>query len=161
MKTTQVNSFSATKFRAFLIALFFCLPFVSYADGKVNVNNDGVALSGYDPVSYFMSAPMPGYPALKYNYQGAIYQFENEENRQLFMLTPTKYTPAYGGWCAWAMLDGDQVDIDPLKYKIIDGKNYVFYNGFWGDTLAKWNKKALSSTDSALVQQADQQWQQQ
>ena len=161
MKTTPVNSFLITKLPTLLIALFFSLSFAVHAAGKVNVNSDGVALSGYDPVSYFMSAPMPGYPALKYRYQGALYQFENEENRQLFMLTPEKYTPAYGGWCAWAMLDGDQVEIDPLKYKIIDGKNYVFYNGFWGDTLAKWNKKSLSTTDAALVQQADQQWLQQ
>ena len=138
---------------------FLCLFAIqTYAAMQNNVNEDGVALSGYDPVSYFMDSPMKGYPALKYSYEGTTYQFENEENRQAFIEQPKKYAPAYGGWCAWAMLDGEKVKIDPLSYKIIDGKNYVFYNGFWGNTRDKWNEKALKDTEAALINTANSQW---
>lgn len=146
---------------ALIIALLMLTTVSSFAAPQNNINKEGIGLSGYDPVSYFMSTPMKGYPALKYSYKGATYQFENEENRHAFIQDPEKYVPAYGGWCAWAMLDGDQVKIDPLSYKIIDGKNYVFYNGFWGNTLNKWNEKALIDSESTLINTANKQWDQQ
>jgi YHS domain-containing protein len=145
-----------TKTLAIVLLILSIIP--SYAASQNNVNKEGIGLSGYDPVSYFMSAPMKGYPALKYTYKGTTYQFENEENRQAFIQKPEKYSPAYGGWCAWAMLDGEKVKIDPLSYKIINGKNYVFYNGFWGNTLDKWNEKALAETETSLVKTANAEW---
>jgi hypothetical protein len=39
------------------------------------------------------------------------------------------------------MLDGEKVEVDPLSLKPIDGRTYLFYNVFWGDTLNRWNKK--------------------
>jgi len=144
--------------RTFVFAFLCLLTFQAYASAEPNITKEGIALSGYDPVSYFMDAPMKGYPALKYTFEGSTYQFENEENRQAFIQQPTKYAPAYGGWCAWAMLDGEKVKIDPLSYKIIDGKNYVFYNGFWGNTKEKWNEKANKDSDALLVKNADVQW---
>lgn len=145
--------------RILLISLIFGVSLMAYATPEINTDKNGLALSGYDPVSYFMSKPMKGYAALKYSHQGIIYHFENEENRQAFISSPDKYIPAYGGWCAWAMLEGEKVTIDPMSYKIINGKNYVFYNGFWGNTLQKWNVQAGKSSETTLVNQANQQWQ--
>lgn len=141
-----------------LLSFLLSIPLMTNA-ADLNLNGDGVALSGYDPVSYFMSAPKKGYPALKATYEGANYYFENEENRVAFLANPEKYAPAYGGWCAWAMLDGDKVEVDPLSYKIVEGRNLLFYNGFWGDTRKKWNSKIQQTQESALVNQADQNWQ--
>jgi beta-xylosidase len=56
------------------------------------------------------------------------------------------------------MLDGDKVGIDPETYKLIDGRLYLFYNGFWGDTLKRWNKKLAKIPEQALVGQADGEW---
>ncbi len=155
---TTISSNIRLVCRTFVLAFLWLFSLQALANAESNLNKEGIALSGYDPVSYFMDAPMKGYPALKYTFEGSIYQFENEENRQAFIKQPTKYAPAYGGWCAWAMLDGEKVKIDPLSYKIIDGKNYVFYNGFWGDTRKKWNDKAAKDTEALLVKDANSEW---
>jgi len=75
-----------------------------------------------------------------------------------FQADPQRYEPAYGGWCAYAMLDGDKVEIDPGTYKLIDGNLYLFHNGFWGDTLKRRKKKLAKTPEQALVGQADEAW---
>jgi len=32
----------------------------------------------------------------------------------------------------------------------------LFYNGFWGNTLKRWNKKIAKTTEASLVSQADE-----
>jgi peroxiredoxin len=68
------------------------------------------------------------------------YRFATIAHRDAFVANPHKYEPAYGGWCAWAIKDGDKVEVDPKKFIVKDGRLYLFYNGFWGDTKAKWEK---------------------
>ena len=58
------------------------------------------------------------------------------------------------------MLDGDKVEVDPMTYKIVEGKLFLSYNGFWGDTLKKRNKKLNKTKEAAMINQADQEWQQ-
>jgi YHS domain-containing protein len=123
----------------------------------VNTSNSE-ALSGYDPVSYFEGTPQKGNADLTLEQAGVVYRFASEKNRAVFQANPQRYEPAYGGWCAYAMLDGDKVGIDPETYKLIDGRLYLFYNGFWGDTLKRWNKKLAKIPEQALVGQADGEW---
>lgn len=123
-----------------------------------NLNPDGVALQGYDPVSYHLGPPQKGKSEWNATRNGIRYHFASINNRDRFQSNPTLYEPAYGGWCAWAMLEGDKVDIDPESFKIIDGRNYLFYNGFWGDTLKKWNARAAKEAEPVLVQKADANW---
>ncbi len=116
------------------------------------------ALSGYDPVSYFEGMPQEGKAGLSHDHAGVVYRFASESNRDLFMSNPDAYTPAYGGWCAYAMLEGDKVEVDPLSYKLVGGRLFLFYNGFWGDTLKKWNRKIAKAPEASLVDQADAEW---
>lgn len=125
---------------------------------EANLGKNNLALSGYDPVSYFADQPQKGNDSFATSYQGATYYFHTKENQTTFLANPDKYVPAYGGWCSWAMLDGDKVKVDPLTYKIIDGKNYLYYNGFWGNTLTKWNEKSATTPEPELVQTADTNW---
>jgi len=125
---------------------------------RYNLENDSLAIQGYDPVSYFSGDPKEGDPSLLYEYKGVAYQFANEANLNAFKANPKKYEPKYGGWCAYAMLDGDRTDINPETYKIIGDKLYLYYNGFWGNTLKKWKKMLGQKTESELVQQADNAW---
>ena len=72
------------------------------------------------------------------------------------MENPGVYEPQYGGWCAWAMSDGGgRTEANPESFKIIDGKLYVFYDGFFGDTRSLWN---AVGDDEKLIGQADQYW---
>lgn len=117
-----------------------------------------VALLGFDAVSYHQGVPKAGEGRWSYRHGGATYKFVSKENLETFKEDPERYAPAYGGWCAYAMLDGDKVEVDPLSFKLINGRTYLFYDGFWGDTLKRWNKKLQKASESSLVSQADERW---
>lgn len=113
----------------------------------------GVALSGYDPVSYF-SNDKPRKGKISYNYEGIIYKFISAENLALFKNSPQKYLPAYGGWCAYAMgLNGEKVKVDPENFKIVNGAINLFYRTTFSNTLNDWNKN-----EAKLKKQADINW---
>lgn len=120
---------------------------------QFNTEN-GVALSGYDPVSYFQKKPMKGSKAFTVTHEGISYQFTNAANAEAFRKNPAAYEPQYGGWCAYAMgAKGEKVEINPETYKITNGKLYLFYNRFFNNTLTDWNK---AETDLKIA--ADKNW---
>lgn len=55
--------------------------------------------------------------------------------------------------CAKAIADKEFVDIDPLTYKITNGRLFLFYKGFFGNALDIWNKD-----EPNLTRRADQHW---
>ncbi|CAM4243586.1 YHS domain-containing (seleno)protein [Flavobacterium terrigena] len=114
-----------------------------------------VAIQGYDPVGYFkQNKAIKGKKEIATNYEGVIYYFSSVENKNLFIKTPAKYEPQYGGWCAYAMGDsGDKVEINPETFKIIDGKLFLFYNAYFNNTLKSWNKN-----EASLKAKADANW---
>ncbi|MFN8344844.1 MAG: YHS domain-containing (seleno)protein [Spirosomataceae bacterium] len=115
----------------------------------------GVALSGYDPVSYFQKSPVKGSKTYVYTHEGVSYQFANAANVETFKKNPSAYEPQYGGWCAYAMgKNGEKVEVDPETYKIVGGKLYLFYNRLFNNTLPDWNKD-----ETNLKKKADANWQ--
>lgn len=129
------------------------------AERAVNLDEQGVALQGYDPVSYFSpGGPAKGDASLKVARDGVTYLFANDKNHQAFMAAPERYEPAFGGWCAWAMLEGDEVEVDPESFRVFDGKLLLFYDGFWGDTRAKWQKRAKLNSERELFSKATAEW---
>ncbi len=115
----------------------------------------GLALEGYDAVSYFNgSKPTKGKSSIQATSDGVVYYFANEKNKQAFVQNPEKYKPQYGGWCAYAMgAKGEKVEVDPNTFKIINGKLYLFYNAFFNNTLTSWNED-----EAALKTKADNNW---
>ena len=122
---------------------------------QFNLDN-GVAISGYDPVAYFtQNKAVKGNKDIVVVDNGVAYYFSSVADKEEFKKNPSRYEPQYGGWCAYAMgKDGSKVEIDPETFKIIDGKLYVFYNRFFNNTLKSWNKD-----EAKLHQQADANWQ--
>lgn len=114
----------------------------------------GVALAGYDPVSYFSGNPAEGDEELVHQHEGVTYFFATAANREQFRKNPGRFEPAYGGWCAYAMgASGEKVKVDPETFKIIGDRLYLFYN-FWGNnTLDAWNRDEIP-----LHRKADQNW---
>jgi hypothetical protein len=96
---------------------------------------NGVALKGYDPVAYFSTGqPTPGSPDVTERWKGATYRFASEGHRELFQADPERYLPQYGGYCAYAMSLNRIADIDPARWKIVEGKLYL-NNGRFAHTL--------------------------
>lgn len=119
-----------------------------------NLSKTGVAIEGYDPVSYFSSSPKEGSSAHSLAYRGATFYFSSAQNQELFRRNPDKYLPQYGGFCAYAMGEsGEKVSIDPETYQIRDGKLYLFYNAWGTNTLKKWEKD-----EANLFRQAESNW---
>lgn len=118
----------------------------------------GIAIRGYDPVSYHNDKAVRGSKNITANYNGLSYWFSSEEHKQSFLENPDQYIPVYGGWCAYAMLEGKQVDVDPERYKVINGITYLFYDGFWGNTLKKWDDLLEETDESELIGKAGTHW---
>ncbi len=119
---------------------------------------EGLALQGYDPVSYFAEGggvPTLGGSAHTLRYDGVVYRFVSEANRELFVESPGAYEPSYGGWCAWAMARGaSKVKPDPTNFTIENGRLRLFYRNAVSDTRAKW----LSGDVGRLGDDADENW---
>jgi YHS domain-containing protein len=137
-----------------MLAIIWIVSFGQENRTEIYNLKKGLALEGYDPVSFFDGNPKEGGSELKYIYKGVTYFFTSSINLNKFKSSPDKYEPAYGGWCAYAMGEsGEKVKIDIETYKIVDGKLYLFYN-FWGNnTLSDWNKN-----EAKLKAKADLNW---
>lgn len=122
----------------------------------INKDKKHIALAGYDPVSYFTAnQPLEGNKDLAFSHGGVIYLFASKANLSTFKSNPEAYLPQYGGWCAYAMgQNGEKVKVDPLTYKIVGKKLYLFYNFRATNTLDFWNKD-----EKSLKKEADVYWQ--
>jgi len=89
----------------------------------LNLDDKGVALGGYDPVSYFADGkPAKGDPKIEATYNGALYHFTSQVHRETFEKNPAGYIPAYGGYCGYAASVGKVRPINPALWSIVDGR---------------------------------------
>ncbi len=115
---------------------------------------DGYVAAGYDVVSYFSNNLKPGNNEYVTEYEHVKFKFSSAENLRIFKTNPKKYTPKYGGWCAYAMgLNGSKVSIDPKSYRIYNNELFLFYKKNKNDTLQNWLKN-----EKELYQKAEINW---
>ena len=121
---------------------------------EYNLENK-IAIQGYDPVAYFtQKKAVKGKSELATTYEGVIYKFANQTDKDLFAKNPMQYEPQYGGWCSYAMgAKGEKVEIDPESFKIVEGKLNLFFYAFYNNTLKLWNKD-----EANLKAKADVNW---
>ena len=138
-------------FRPFLLLVIVLLgACTSIKTAPVYVQNDR-ALEGYDPVAYFVvGKALMGKEKTTYQYNGTTWFFNSEENKALFVRSPEKYSPQYGGYCAYAMSHGFTVSSDPQAFSVINDKLYLNYSK---SVRAKWLKDS-----SGHIVSADKQW---
>jgi hypothetical protein len=85
-----------------------------------------IALSGYDPVSYFTDGrPEKGSDAFWFAFDDAVYLFRSAEHRAMFESDPERYAPQYSGFCAAGISKGYKAEPDPEAWVIANGKLYV------------------------------------
>jgi YHS domain-containing protein len=125
----------------------------------INVDAQGLALRGYDPVAYFEDGkPTRGVEKLSTTYGGARYLFASESHRKSFLENPKKYLPQYGGFCAAGTSFGEKVDVDPETGKVVDGKLYLnngpkaqaIFDHDTPNTISRANEKWPTVKDKAL-----------
>lgn len=106
---------------------------------EIYLDNGGVfskawdyAVDGYDVVAYYSleegAAPIAGDDAYIAEYKGAKWRFSSQQNLDAFQENPERYSPAYGGYCAWAMARGQLAKGDPKAWYVHGGKLYLNVN---------------------------------
>src|SRR3974390_2169504 len=108
---------------------FIATPLLADTKSLLNVDKNNLAIRGYDPVAFFTkNKPVKGRPEFKSTYEGAIYFFASAENKTLFEKEPSKYRPAFGGFCAYGVSRNKLVEIDPEAFQIVDGHLLLQYS---------------------------------
>lgn len=88
----------------------------------------GVALSGYDAVSYFEQPhPVRGFPRNAIRWRGAIWYFASPESLTAFEMNPSAYAPQFGGYCTYSVARGRTAPAAPDAYVVIDGRLYLMH----------------------------------
>lgn len=156
---------------AMLVSLLLALPAFAQDDpspaeepvrnaAQYNLPKDStLAIEGYDPVAYFPEGggkPTKGKDTIALEHKGVTYRFASAAHRDLFLANPQRYEPAFGGWCAFAMADGDRVEIDPKNFLIEDDRLLLFYKDFFGNTRTSWTKAI--EKNKPLAADADAEW---
>ncbi len=86
----------------------------------------GVAIYGFDPVSYFIDkAARPG-GAIELRYAGVIWRFRSEANRAAFLRSPETYVPEFGGYDPLAVGRGVPLEGNPAFFTVHEQKLYLF-----------------------------------
>ena len=88
----------------------------------------GIAMDGYDPVSYFTDPdPQEGKPDFEYVWQGVPWYFESAANRDVFQRSPEVYAPQFGGHCPMSLSLGYLSDGVTLPAVLFGGEgNDIF-----------------------------------
>jgi hypothetical protein len=137
-----------------VLALFFALiPTARSASlGLVSTDpQDGIAIHGYDPVSYFAGLePRQGRADLEYTLHGTTWRFSNEGNRAAFADHPDVYAPRFGGYDPVAIARGRTVAGNPLIWLIRGQCLYFFY-----DTDAR---SEFAANPVRLAETAERRW---
>jgi hypothetical protein len=99
------------------------------AEPVVANRHTGLAIDGFDPVSYFVGAtPQVGKAALELQSGGAIWRFRNEGNRAAFSAAPDVYRPGFGGYDPLAVARGVATPGHPALWLIVSNRLYLFYS---------------------------------
>src|SRR6476620_7726887 len=87
------------------------------AADEVNVSTGGtlagpgLAAHGYDVVAFFTAGkPTIGSDAHALAHDGGTHRFASKANLDAFKANPSKYEPAYGGFCAYGTALGKKFD---------------------------------------------------
>jgi YHS domain-containing protein len=117
----------------------------------VNTNREGIALQGYDAVSFFTDGkPVKGDSEHSVTWRGATYLFASAEHEAAFQQDPAKYEPQFGGFCAWAVSRGYTAKIDISTWQVV-GDRLIF--NYSRDVQKRFNQDVAGN-----LAKADQNW---
>jgi hypothetical protein len=110
----------------------------------------GVALSGFDPVTYFLTeGPQPGRPEYEIIWKGIAWRFASAANREAFAEDPEAYAPRLGGYDATAAAGGLIVEANPLLFAVTSDGLYLFRSD---------HARARFMADDSIAHKAEERW---
>jgi YHS domain-containing protein len=125
-------------------------PLVGMAEVFHVDETTGLALGGFDPVTYLLpEGPQPGRSPHELVWSGVAWRFASAANRAAFEASPTVYAPRLGGYDAEAMSRGMIVDANPAISVIREGRLYLFRNDA---------NRARFLADPTVAPRAEERW---
>ncbi|MGJ5206264.1 YHS domain-containing (seleno)protein [Bradyrhizobium sp. HKCCYLR20261] len=117
-------------FAAIALATLMMPPVVIRAATTGRIITDrfsGLAIDGFDPVSYFVDGKaqlgLPDYEAAQ---GGVVWRFRNEGNRASFLAHPEVYGPQFGGYDPTDVARGVTVAGNPRFFAVIEERLFLF-----------------------------------
>lgn len=108
--------------------------------GASQCATDGVAISGYDLISYHnRDGPSMGVKQHAVSHEGSHYYFLNAANKALFEAKPDQYLPVYQGWCAATLAMGRLACPDYANFKVENGRLLFFELAGFTNGRTLWN----------------------
>jgi hypothetical protein len=112
--------------------------------------HSGLALSGFDPVTYFLGeGPKPGHPEHEIVWGGVAWRFATAANREAFAADPEAYAPRLGGYDATAAAGGLIVEANPRLFAVTSDGLYLFRND---------HARARFMADESISHKAEERW---
>jgi len=112
-----------------LVVGLMAFPATVEATTVYNVDKEGVAIKGYDPVAYFTEQmPVKGSKMYEMEWKEARWRFASSANLEMFREDPDRYAPRYGGYCAYGVAVGGLYNIKPEAWSIVSGTLYLNKN---------------------------------
>ena len=112
-----------------------------------NLDENGVMLGGYDPVSYIESkTAQPGSNDWQAEHNNARYWFSSEANKTKFMENPDKFVPAFGGFCSYGIAMRKKLSVDPEAFWVEDDRLFLQLDH---GTQAVWEKDRVRNIEVA------------
>jgi YHS domain-containing protein len=111
---------------ALAIAMLAGITPISLKLHKAVFQTSGVALKGYDVVSYFEEGPIKGDQKFSYTWKKTNWFFASENHLNAFKKQPEKYIPQFGGYCTKAVSTGFVAPANPEFWTIHHDKLYIF-----------------------------------
>ena len=87
----------------------------------------GLAINGFDPVSYRLGAkPLAGRAEYELIQDRFIWRFASQANLEAFRDAPEIYMPAFGGFDPTGVASGVAVESDPSQFAVIGSRLFLF-----------------------------------
>jgi YHS domain-containing protein len=116
----------------------------------VSEARSGLALSGYDPISFHLDGEAkPGLAAYELVWGGVGWRFSSAANRAAFLRDPRAFLPRIGGYDATAAASGLVVAADPRFHLVRGERVYLFRNE---------ESRARFAADPSLALEAEARW---
>jgi YHS domain-containing protein len=150
LKTPRLHAI----FWSTLLAMLWLAPLPGVAAAKDPVYTglfSNLAIDGYDTVAYFTEGrPVKGNARYATEYQGAEWRFSSQQNLDAFLADPEAYAPRFGGYCAYAVAQGETASAEPDLWTIHDGRLYLNFSRRVNET---WR-----ANREEFIEQANRNW---
>lgn len=125
--------------------------FTARAEPRPNVDKDGLALQGYDPVAFFTDGkPVLGKEEFHSSFHDATYRFASAEHQAMFEKNPAKYEPQFGGFCAYGVAKGHLAPVKIDAFQIVKDRLLMQYDSEV--------KNAFNKDQHGNLETADKNW---